>query len=73
MSKNFVKHTSDLCPCCGGDNVCINDMEYDGDSLRLELYCEDCEDVSWNEYFALRYVGYAMDGVDYDSNGNKEE
>lgn len=69
----IIKSEPDRCPVCGGYNTYVNDMEVYGDSLKSEYCCNDCEDVSWDEWFALRYVGYSMDGIDYDSNGNKEE
>ena len=58
------------CPKCGSSNYDAVDYDWDADTLCIEAICEDC-DAQWNEYFSLKWEGYAYDNVDYDEKGEK--
>jgi transposase-like protein len=57
-----------VCPQCEGDNVECTDYEWDGECMRQEFVCHKCK-AQWNEYFTLKWAGYAYKGVDYDEKG----
>ena len=64
------KSSEYTCPRCGGNNVECLDHDFDGEYMRSEMSCDDC-DACWDEFFSLTYTGYAHDGVDYDKDGDE--
>ena len=65
------KMTEYLCPACGDtEEVEITDTEIDDSSLSCKCSCAKCG-AMWQEYFELRYNGYANKGIDYKANGKE--
>ena len=62
------KTKSCICPKCRGNSFAIEDYDFDGESIRETVQCQDCG-AMWDEYHTLIYRGYAYRGVDYDENG----
>ena len=67
-----MKKEAYVCPVCKGEDCECTDYEWDSESIRQEYSCHDCGAV-WDEFHELTYRGYALNGVDYDENGNKME
>ena len=65
-----MKNEEFVCPKCGEwTGECI-DYDFDAESLAITHTCHKCDAV-WTEYYALRYTGYAHEGIDYDEEGKE--
>jgi transcriptional regulator NrdR family protein len=58
------------CPKCGSYATDLYDRDFDGETMREERYCTEC-DAEWDEFFKVEYTGYACKGVDYDKDGDE--